>query len=462
MKSIAYLSIITVAGLLSACAEDPTSETTATSTQAIVGQDTFLYFRSNATGWNVDSATRVRPTADPYVFSMLFDVKQDWMVSNGDNCQFSETNQLNGWGTKATNYGAVHGTVTVPGSDYLQSNGPGFTAKYPALGRYKVTANWMQGMFQIGAASKAEAWQPCLNEMVTTLAQAPQAPNNVLVGCSNGDLYLTFNGLTNNPSWLKVDTWSNSAGSFGLPDSPINAIAYNPKDTKTAYVAVAGSKQGHKLWKTGTGGANWVELSSVPLAEIWSISVNPADALKVYVAGPGGVAMSADAGTTWTTNVTAAPLTVPIAAGSKLSTVTAVNNDPNSIWVGATNGDIFYTTNATASNPTWNKATHGMPERMVLHVTVRPATDGYYAPTVYATFDGMFTDSLWVNSNFGFGWALLHNPNLPTTPMPLPGIYGLYNLSVNPIDNSVLYIDGTYGAGVSTSGGTSWYWASAN
>jgi hypothetical protein len=41
------------------------------------------------------------------------------------------------------------------------------------------------------------------------------------------------------------------------------------------------------LWKTSTRGASWVELSSVPLAEIWSVSVNPLGTLEVYVAGPG-------------------------------------------------------------------------------------------------------------------------------------------------------------------------------
>ena len=460
MKTTMRLSAIIVTALLSGCASDASdTEVTATNTSAVVGQDTSLYFRCNATGWNVDNSTRVRSTMDPYVFSLLYDVKQDWMVGNGDNCIFTETNQVNGWGTTQKYYGSVHGTVNVPGGDYLQTNGAGFTVKYPALGRYKLTVNWMQGMFQVSNATTAEAWQPCLNENVTTIAQFPKAPATVLTGCSNGDIFLTFNGLSPNPSWLKIDTWNTSAGTFGLPDSPVNAIAYSPADIKTAYVAFAGSKQGHKLWKTSTGGASWIELSSVPLPEIWGISVNPLDPLKVYVIGPSGVAMSPDAGTTWTTDVTAAPLTVPIATGSKLSTVTVVNNDPNTVWVGATNGDVFFTTTATTAQ-TWFKATRGMPERAVTHLAVDAVRST--PPTVYATFDGMFNDSLWVTSNNGFGWGMLDNPQLPTTPIPLPGIYGFYGVSVNPIDSTVLYIDGTYGAGVSTTGGTSWTWASTN
>jgi hypothetical protein len=35
-------------------------------------------------------------------------------------------------------------------------------------------------------------------------------------------------------------------------------------------------------------------------------------------------------------------------------------------------------------------------------------------------------------------------------------------VSTNPADSSVVYIDGTYGAGVSTSSGAVWSWAPAN
>jgi hypothetical protein len=281
----------------------------------------------------------------------------------------------------------------------------------------------------------------------------------MFVGCSNGDLYLTFTGKSLNPSWLKVDTWNTGGGVQYLPDLPVNALAYSPADIKTTYVAFAGSKQGHKLWKTGTGGASWIELSSVPLAEIWSISVNPRDPLKVYVFGPGGVAMSPDAGATWTTAVTAAPLSTPFAAGAKISTVTVAPGNPDKIWVGATNGDIFYTTDATSAQ-TWVKMTHGMPARAVTHIAVD--TTRTPIPAVYATFDGMYNDSVWVTTNNGFGWANLHTAPLPTTPMALPGIYALYGVSINPVATTVVYIDGTYGAGVSTSGGATWSWSTTN
>jgi hypothetical protein len=434
----------------------PSEEAAGELQQAIVGQDTFLYFRCNATGWTPDNATRLRSTSDPYSFSLLYDVKQSWMTGGGDSCILTETDQLNGWGSAQTSYGTVQGNVSVPGGAQLRSGGSNFNVVYPALGRYRVTANWRQGSFMIAAASNAERWTPCPNANVTTVARTAQAPNSVLVGCSNGDVFSSFDGSVVSPSWLKLDSWNTAAGPMSLPDLAVNALAYSPADTKTAYAAFAGSKQGRKLWKTSTGGASWVELASVPLAEIWSVSVNPLDSLKVYVAGPGGVFMSPDAGLTWTSNVTAAPLTVPLASGAKLSTVGGAPQSSSSIWVGATNGDIFRTEDG---GQTWQLATHGMPTRTVLRVTV---DGGQAPPRVFATFDGLASDSVWITTNNGFGWANLHTAPLPTSSMPLPGIYGLYGVSPSPVDPAVVYIAGTYGAGVSTSGGATWSWTSAN
>jgi hypothetical protein len=424
-----------------------------TSENALIGRDTYLYFRSNVTGWDANASTRLRQAPDPYQFSLLYNVANPGAVDS----IFTETNARDGWGTQQSTYGSKDGDVTVPGGGMLSSTVGGFRVNYPGTGRYKVTADARIGTFSVTKASTAESWQPCLNNAVTTIAQSPNSPDITLVGCNNGDLYLSTNGRSTSANWLKVDSGKTPGGtSFDLPGLAVNSIAYSPVDIKTAYVSFAGTQQGHKLWKTVTGGATWVELTN-PIGEVWSISVNPRAPQTVYVMGPAGVSMSTDGGTTWTANVTPGPLTVPIASGSKLSTVTVAPENPNVIWVGATNGDIFYTDNATTTQ-TWKNVSHGLPTRTVTHLAIN-VKDG--DTTVYATFDGMYNDSLWVTSNEGFGWANLHDEpgsGLPTTNMPLPGIYAFYGLSVNPVDNTVVYIDGTYGAGVSTNAGINWLW----
>jgi hypothetical protein len=278
----------------------------------------------------------------------------------------------------------------------------------------------------------------------------------MLVGCSNGDVFITYDGLSTAPipRWIRVDNWTTIGGvDLGLPDAPINSIAFSPADVNTAYIAFAGSKQGRKLWKTTNGGTFWDELSSCPLSEIWSVSVNPLDAQKIYAFGPGGTMMSSDGGQQWTSEVTAAPMTVPILAGAKLSAVSVAPDQPDVIWVGATNGDVFFTTDAT-SNQTWYQASRYMPSRAVTHL----ALDTSRVPvSAVATFDGMGPDGIWLTENNGVSWAIVQNEALPRRPT-VPGVYAFYGVSINPIDSSVLYVGGTYGVGFTTNGGVSWSW----
>jgi hypothetical protein len=309
------------------------------------------------------------------------------------------------------------------------------------------------------AGSTAMQWQPCLsnlNQYVTAFAQAPESVENMLVGCSNGDVFTTFDGLAMNPNphWIRVDDWTTIGGSeMGLPNAPVNAIAYSPSDVNTAYIAFAGSKQGKKLWKTTTGGNFWEEITSCPLSEIWSVSVNPLDARTVYLFGPGGAFMSSDSGNTWTSDVTTGPMNVPLALGAKLSTVSVAPGKADVIWVGATNGDVFFTNDAT-SNKKWYLASRYMPARAVTHLGL----DTSRTPVVvYASFDGMGPDGLWATANNGVTWSIPQNDNLPVR-TTVPGVYSFYGVSVNPINGSVLYIAGTYGFGYSTSGGVSWTW----
>jgi hypothetical protein len=309
------------------------------------------------------------------------------------------------------------------------------------------------------AGNAATQWQPCLsnlNQYVTAFAQAPESVENMLVGCSNGDVFITFDGLAMNPNphWIRVDDWTTIGGSeLGLPNAPVNAIAYSPSDVNTAYLAFAGSKQGKKLWKTTTGGTFWEEITSCPLSEIWSVSVNPLDAQTVYLFGPGGAFMSPDSGNTWTSDVTTGPMNVPLALGAKLSTVSVAPGKADVIWVGATNGDVYFTNDAT-SNKKWYLASRYMPARAVTHLGL----DTSRTPiVVYATFDGMGPDGLWATANNGVTWSIPQNDNLPVR-TTVPGVYSFYGVSVNPINGSVLYIAGTYGFGYSTSGGVSWTW----
>ena len=113
---------------------------------AVLGVDEYLYLRSNATGWGVDDATRLVPFAGANVFSRVYSVTQSWLVDGNDTAIVTRTNQLNGWGTTQTFYGATPRLVLVPGTAPLAAQAPGgdahFAVDYAGLGVHRVIVNF--------------------------------------------------------------------------------------------------------------------------------------------------------------------------------------------------------------------------------------------------------------------------------------------------------------------------------
>jgi len=139
---------LAAAVLSSACVMETasTDEVVAEQQGAVLGVDEFLYFRSNATGWGVDETTRLFPFAGNNVLARIFNVTESWMLTNPDTAIVTRTNQLDGWGTAQTFYGATSKLVTVPGSGTLTPQAPGgdahFKVQYPVLGSQRVIVNF--------------------------------------------------------------------------------------------------------------------------------------------------------------------------------------------------------------------------------------------------------------------------------------------------------------------------------
>lgn len=452
MRHRRAILIATSLGLgLGGCAVTAEDGELGVTTQALIGQDTYLYFRCNATGWDVNAATRLTATADPYLFSLVFDVDEPWMVTNGDSCVFTETNQLDGWGTVQTQYGSRDSQpIAVPGGGWL-ATGSSVPLRYPELGRYEVTVNWRQGTFTVEGFDAATAWEPPLDAEISAIDQNPQVPGYVHVGCANGDLYRAFDGAASKPAWSKIDDWTDaSGGTHSLPNSQVTAIASNPRNFRQTFVAFAGTHMGPKLFETGNG-YTWSQVTSIPIGEIWGLSFNPVDSAFVYAYGLGGVAASNDYGQTWTGSV-GDPLQPPMAAGSAI-TAAAVMNDLDNVWVGTTAGELFMTFNASGAQ-TWTRLdTEAMPKRPILRITKGAA--GMQPPEVYVTFAGVLDDSVWVTRNGGQAWLDLHDAPLPTTAVVV-GALGMLGVSVNPQDSDVLYLGFTYDTFLSTDRGATW------
>jgi hypothetical protein len=142
--------------------ETATSEDLAQQQGAVLGVDEFLYFRSNATGWGVDDATRLVPFAGiANVFSRLYNLADAWIVAGSDTAIVTRTNQLNGWGTSQTFYGPASKLVVVPGTAPLVAQAPGgdahFAVDYAVLGQHRVIANFAASPPTIQIQSRADA-----------------------------------------------------------------------------------------------------------------------------------------------------------------------------------------------------------------------------------------------------------------------------------------------------------------
>jgi hypothetical protein len=472
----AYATLLSVA--CGACAlesDTGTGDFTAQTAQAVLGVDTHLYLRCNATGWDVNDATRLRPTRDPNLFVLNYDVTQGWMVSGSDNCVFTETNQLNGWGSTSSFYTrSPAGTLNAPGESATVTGATQFAVKYPALGAYRVTFNAQTRKFTIGTA--AETWEPTIRRLPTApvvssigygygtgCGSITSGLRAAVVGYQNGDVYLSSNADLPRPTWRRVDTWTDPAGGqHDLPNNVVLASAVNPCNAQEAIVGFAGTTQGTKIYRTANGGQTWLQVGIGH--EVWGLSYNPLAASRIYAAGPNGVvSYTTDGGATWTTTQPAGdPLlaNLPGGATKSISTALVMQNSPGHIWIGTTAGEIWATFDAGA---TWDRKDDDnlsvgappLPARSITHLGT--GVINWSPPKVTVSYAGMLNDSAWVTFNRFSPFVNVHKPNLPTTSVVVNS-YGVAGISVNPADENVLYaaVAGTYGAAVSTNGGSSW------
>ncbi len=129
---------------LSGCeAEVGAGDSTVSSTEALAASSN-LYFRCNATGWDVNSATRLQASATtPGKYELWYEVKDAYMVEHGgDSCVFTETSTMNGWGDWQHSFASAYPVAisyrgTIDGWAPPSTNE--FKVVYPALGKYRVT-----------------------------------------------------------------------------------------------------------------------------------------------------------------------------------------------------------------------------------------------------------------------------------------------------------------------------------
>ena len=169
---------------------------------AVLGIDTHLYLLCNATSWDVNDRSRLVETAPSSgLFTLGYEVTQDWMVSSPDSCSIVETNQKYGWGTQQQRYAFRAGQATlvvVPDARALTpAQSSFFQVRYPSKGRFVATVNWHNGTFLIGAGvnilpqrslferNEAALTQFTVAQTLTRIAQNGNVPSGGVVWHDN-------------------------------------------------------------------------------------------------------------------------------------------------------------------------------------------------------------------------------------------------------------------------------------
>lgn len=87
-----------------------------------------------------------------------------------------------------------------------------------------------------------------------------------------------------------------------------------------------------------------------------------------------------------------------------ISTVAVARGNPNVVWVGHNNGDVYYSTNALAGTPTWTKADDNptaLPDRWVSRIAI----DAGDHSKVTVSFLGFASGNVWRTNDGGASWS---------------------------------------------------------
>ncbi len=129
-----------------------------------------------------------------------------------------------------------------------------------------------------------------------------------------------------------------------------------------------------------------------------------------------------------------------------LSTVAVAPGNSNVIWAGHNNGQVYMTTNGTATTPTWTRVdtTGPLPGRWVSRIAIDPVNSNH----VYVAFMGWHDDSIWETNDAGLTWTDVASGRL------IPASVNV--LALHPTRPGWLYAGTDLGLFTSSDGGGSW------
>lgn len=133
-----------------------------------------------------------------------------------------------------------------------------------------------------------------------------------------------------------------------------------------------------------------------------------------------------------------------------ISTMTIAEGDPNLIWVGHNNGQVWMTTNGTAVTPNWTRVDEngvGLPDRWISRIVI----DRNNHNRVYVSVMGWATDNVWRTEDGGQTWTLIVGSG--ATQLPAAPVSALAQHHTQPMR---LFVGTDIGIFTSTDDGATW------
>jgi photosystem II stability/assembly factor-like uncharacterized protein len=278
--------------------------------------------------------------------------------------------------------------------------------------------------------------------------------------------------------------------SIGPEGAAIRAIATDPQDPQTIYVAPYSGPSG-TVFKTTDAGNTWVNTGPFPCCSaVTTVNLLVVDAQqRAIYAGTqnGGLFKSTDRAATWTSINSGLPILSSDGRYAPIQSLAIDPEDSNTIYVGTAESPLG-AYKSTDGGVSWSAASSGLPAG---HNIISLAIDPRKTGTVYAGCDG---GGVYKTVDGGANWAaantgmrpfssdlpLLIDPNNPTNlytwngdglfrstdegatwSQPKPGLpdWYLYSMVIDPQNPGTLYAGvccGGLGLIKSTDGGANW------
>ncbi|HEX7843957.1 MAG TPA: hypothetical protein VF469_41065, partial [Kofleriaceae bacterium] len=133
---------------------------------------------------------------------------------------------------------------------------------------------------------------PVVFGTITTVAVAPSNKNTIYIGTDDGNVWVTQNA---GASYTRIDS--------SLPDLWVTQVAVDPGNDAIAYATFSGFRVDQPLahvFRTTDHGATWSDISSdLPDSPVNAIAIDPRQSSTLYVGSDVGAFVSQDLGASW-------------------------------------------------------------------------------------------------------------------------------------------------------------------